>query len=70
VSRKLLSIPRREEPLLKSLPHLLLLAMSVAFLLQLVAASKHFAEQSMMRTWVLVGGVLVLLTVRQKWLAL
>jgi hypothetical protein len=48
---------------------LTLFATSVAFLLQLVATSKHFALHYMMGTWVLVGGVLVLLTLRLKRLA-
>jgi hypothetical protein len=39
---------------------LTLLAAFLAFALQLVATSKHFAYHYMMATWVLVGGVLVL----------
>jgi hypothetical protein len=39
---------------------LTLLAAFLAFALQLVATSKHFAFHYMMATWVLVGGVLVL----------
>jgi hypothetical protein len=39
---------------------LTLLAAFLAFALQLVATSKHFALHYMMATWVLVGGILVL----------
>jgi hypothetical protein len=39
---------------------LTLLAVFLAFALQLVATSKHFAYHYMMATWVLVGGILVL----------
>jgi len=45
---------------------LTLLAAFLAFVLQLVAASKHFGFHYMMATWVLVGGILVLIVVRVR----
>ena len=45
---------------------LTLLAAFLAFVLQLVATSKHFALHYMMATWVLAGGVLVLLVVQAR----
>jgi hypothetical protein len=48
---------------------LTLLAAFAAFALQLVATSKHLALHYMMATWVLAGGVLVLLLVQARRLA-
>ena len=45
---------------------LTLFAVFLAFVLQLVAASKHFGFHYMMATWVLVGGVLVLIVVQVR----
>jgi hypothetical protein len=45
---------------------LTLLAAFLAFALQLVATSKHMALHYMMATWVLAGGVLVLLVVQAR----
>jgi hypothetical protein len=45
---------------------LTLLAAFLAFALQLVATSKHFAFHYMMATWVLVGGVLVLAALQMR----
>jgi len=45
---------------------LTLLAAFAAFVLQLIAASKHFGFHYMMATWVLVGGILVLVVVQVR----